>query len=123
LITVEDVRKAMVKMRTGKAAGPSGVVAEMLKAAGDYGIQWMTDICNAVIREGRVCDDWIRSWTITICKGKGDALDCGSYRGFKLLEHAMKVMERVTEARLRSKVDINDMQFGFRQGRGWLADG
>ena len=30
-------------------------------------------------------------------KGKGDALACGSYRGIKLLEHAMKVLERVIE--------------------------
>ena len=30
----------------------------------------------------------------------------------------MKVLERVIEKRVRSKVSINDMQFGFRPGRG-----
>ena len=30
----------------------------------------------------------------------------------------MKVLERVIEKRVRSKVSINDMQFGFRTGRG-----
>ena len=34
-----------------------------------------------------------------------------------MLEHAMKVFERVIEARLREKVDIDDMQFGFRAGK------
>ena len=35
------------------------------------------------------------------------------YRGIKLLEHAMKVMERVIEGRLRKIVKIDNMQFGF----------
>jgi len=30
-------------------------------------------------------------------KGKGDQMECGSYRAIKLLEHALKVMERVFE--------------------------
>ena len=54
---------------------------------------------------------------VSIYKDKGDALECNSYRGIKLLEHAMKVFERVIEARLREKVDIDDMQFGFRAGK------
>jgi hypothetical protein len=55
---------------------------------------------------------------VKVYKGKGDALECGSYRGIKLLDHAMKVLERVIENRVKSKVCINDMQFGFRSGRG-----
>jgi len=30
---------------------------------------------------------------LPIYKGKGDPMECGSYRGIKLLEHAMKVVE------------------------------
>ena len=30
---------------------------------------------------------------MNVYKGKGDALECGSYRGIKLVEHAMKVLE------------------------------
>ena len=44
-------------------------------------------------------------------------MECGSYRGIKLLEHAMKVFERVIEARLRRNVKIDDMQFGFQPGK------
>ena len=36
---------------------------------------------------------------LSVYKGKGDALDCGSYRGIKLLDQAMKVFERVIEGR------------------------
>ena len=30
---------------------------------------------------------------------KGDVMECGSYRGKKLMEHKMKVMERVMDKR------------------------
>ena len=30
---------------------------------------------------------------MNVYKRKGDALACGSYRGIKLVEHAMKVLE------------------------------
>ena len=52
-----------------------------------------------------------------IFKGKGDVLSCGSYRGVKLLEHAMKIVERVLERRIQTLVNLNEMQFGFMPGK------
>jgi len=45
-------------------------------------------------------------------------MECGSYRGTKLLERAMKVVERIFEHRIRQQIDINDMQFRFMKGKG-----
>jgi len=118
LITVEDVKEAIAKMKANKAAGPSGIVVEMLVAAGDEGVLWVTDLCNAILNEGRIPSDWSKSWLVRVYKGKGDALDCGSYRGIKLLDQGMKIFERVVETKLRRRVKIDDMQFGFRPGRG-----
>jgi len=39
-------------------------------------------------------------------------------RGVKLLEHAIKVVEKVFENQIRQQVHIDDMQFGFVQGKG-----
>ena len=44
-------------------------------------------------------------------------MDCASYRGVKLLEHGMKVVERLLEKRLRRLVKVDQMQFGFMTGR------
>ena len=74
-------------------------------------------VCNAVVRDDKIPEDWSRSWTVNVYKGKGDALACGSYRGIKLLEHAMKVLERVIKERVRKIVKIDSMQFGFMAGR------
>ena len=117
-ISMDEVRSAIKKMKNNKAAGPSGVVAEMLKAAGDAGIIWVTELCNRIVQEGKIPDDWCKSWMVNVYKGKGDALECGSYRGIKLLDHVLKVFERVMEVRVRRIVKIDEMQFGFMAGRG-----
>jgi hypothetical protein len=76
------------------------------------------DVCNRVVKEGRIPEDWCKSWMVNVYKGKGDALECGSYRGIRLLEHALKILERVVETRVRRIVKIDDLQFGFMAGKG-----
>ena len=112
------IAKAVKKMRNGKAAGPSGIVAEMLKSSGADGNQITSDLANAIIREEKVPVDWEESFMINCPKSKGDALQRGNYRGLKLLEQMMKVIERIADVNIRLQVDINDMQFGFMPGRG-----
>ena len=63
-------------------------------------------------------DNWRNSIRLPVFKGKGDPMECGSYRAIKLLEHAMKVTERLFERRIREKVKIDAMQFGFMPGKG-----
>ena len=70
-----------------------------------------------MVRDGEIPEDWNRSWMVNVYKGKGDALTCGSYRSIKLLEHAMKVLERVIVGRVRKIVKIDNMQFGFMAGK------
>jgi len=45
---------------------------------------------------------------LPIYKEKGDPMECGSYRGIKLLEHAMKVVERIFGHRIQHQIDIDD---------------
>ena len=79
----------------------------------------MVDIClcSLIVAQGRIPDDW-SSILLPVFKGKGDAMECGSYRAIKLLKYAMKVIERVFERRIREKVKIDAMQFGFMPGKG-----
>ncbi|MBJ5547118.1 hypothetical protein JGG71_23225, partial [Salmonella enterica subsp. enterica serovar Derby] len=117
-ITEAEVEKAIGRMKKGKAAGPTGVVTEMLKASQEVGVQWLTDLSNRIIDEGRIPGDWEKSVIIPVYKGKGDPLECGSYRAVKLLDHAMKVVERVLEQRIRNQIRVDEMQFGFMPGKG-----
>ena len=110
--------KATINMKNGKAAGPSRIAAEMLKASTDTGVQLVTDLANDMIRNDTIPSDWENSFFIFIYKGKGDALIRGNYRGLKLLDHVMKGIERVMEKIIRERAFIGDMQFGFMPGPG-----
>ena len=43
----------------------------MLKPAGETGTLWMTDVCNTVVKDGKVPEDWSKSWIVDVYKGKG----------------------------------------------------
>ena len=51
-------------MKSGKAGGPSGVVADMLKVAGEDGMRWMTELRNAVVKNGKIPENWSKSWLV-----------------------------------------------------------
>jgi len=77
-------------MKRHKAPGLSGLVpvAEMIQTAGILELSgyWTCGI----VKEG--C---IPSVVLPIYKIQGDPMECGSYREIKLLEYAMKVVERI----------------------------
>ena len=112
-ITFSMVLKAIARMKQGKAAGPSGVVIEMIKAAGDRIVPLISHLLNLIIKESKVPDEWNLSYIINLYKGKGDGMDRGNFRGLKLLDQVMKIGEHVLEVMIRSQVTIDGMQFGF----------
>ena len=71
-----------------------------------------------IVAQGRIPDDWRSSILLPVFKGKGDPMECGSYRAIKLLEHAMKMIEHVFKRTNREKVTIDAMKFGFIPGKG-----
>ena len=116
-VQAAEVEMALNKMKIGKAPGPSGVTSDLLKYAGDTGTRELVKICRRIEEEGKMPDDWGNSLTVPVFKGKGDALTCGKYRGIRLLEHAMKLWEKILEGRLREVVKVDENQFGFQQGK------
>ena len=99
-VTYEEVIKAKNKMKLGKAAGPSEVNMDMIMASGKFGVGVLKKLCQRVLDGKGMPEEWKTSVVVPIFKGKGDVMDCGAYRGVKLLEHAMKIVERVLEKRI-----------------------
>ena len=56
------------------------------------------NIAITIIRDGKVPADWEQSFIVCLYKGKGDVLDQDNYRGLKLTERAMKVIERIADS-------------------------
>ena len=91
-ITIDMVKNAISKMKSGKAAGPSGIMV-MIKVAGDTGATMICDLATAIIRDGKVPTDWEQSFIVCLYNGKGDALDRSNHLRLKLTEQAMKILE------------------------------
>ena len=89
-------------------------------SSGNAGIRLISDLIEAIILEERIPAEWEESYTVSLYKGKGDALERENYRGLKLIDQVMKVLERVVEQLIRKKIQISDMQFGFMPEEGRL---
>jgi len=115
---MDEVAAALKKM---KRQSPSLVRASSRNDTihrGYWNSYRILDLCNGIVKEGCIPEDGKSSMVLPIYKGKGDSMECGSYRGIKLLEHAMKVEERIFKNRIRQQINIDNKQFGFMKGKG-----
>ena len=112
-VTRYEIVEATLKMKSGKATGPSEVSVEMIVTSGESGLKVMTELCQRVLDGRGMPDVWKTCVIVPIFKGKGDVMSCGSYREVKLQEHTMKIAKRVLERRIRALYYLNKMQFGL----------
>ncbi|KAK3516660.1 hypothetical protein QTP70_021999 [Hemibagrus guttatus] len=112
-IRKDEVRKALKRMKSGKAVGPDDIPVEVWKCLGEATVEFLTSLFNRVLESERMPEEWRRSMLVPIFKNKGDVQSCSNFRGIKLMSHTMKLWERVVEARLRKVVEICEQQYGF----------
>ena len=63
-------------MKAGKAPGLSGIVVEMIRAAGDMSASMTRDLAAAIIRDGKVPSDWEQFHCLPL-QGKGGRIGKG----------------------------------------------
>ncbi|KAK3542583.1 hypothetical protein QTP86_031285, partial [Hemibagrus guttatus] len=112
-IRKDGVKKALKRMKSGKAVGPDDVPVEVWKCLGEAAVEFLNSLFNRDLESERMPEEWRRSVLVPIFKNKGDVQSCSNYRGIKLMSHTMKLWERVVEARLRKVVEICEQQYGF----------
>lgn len=90
-------------MSNGKATGPDGLPAEILKLGmnGDAPeiLYHFHSIVTAVWTSGEVPQEW-KDVTIKVLHKKGDRTECSNYRGISLVAHAAKVLLKIVANRL-----------------------
>ena len=115
-ISVEEIRNQLTKMEGNKACGPDMIPIEVWKKMGEEGIVFLKKELNEILTSG-IPFSWRLSKVTPLFKGKGSILDCSNYRGIKLISHSLKLLERIIDQRLRTIVELGNIQFGFRRGR------
>ena len=118
--STEEIKTAMSKLRTKKAAGPDGIPNELLKNLPPRALEHLLDLVNTSWTKCDVPASWRKAEIIAIPKKGKPASDPSSYRPISLLSTVSKLAERVVQARLQFWAEarnlINRNQAGFRQG-------
>ena len=70
------------------------------------------DLCSGIVKKVASQRTGSQVWYNQYAKGNGIQWS-GSDRGIKSLVHAMKVVERIFEHKIRQQIDIDNMQFVF----------
>ncbi|KAK3574346.1 hypothetical protein QTP86_005153 [Hemibagrus guttatus] len=117
-IRKDEVRKALKRMKSGKAVGPDDIPVEVWKYLEEAAVEFLTSLFNRVLESERMPGEWRTSVLVPIFKNTGDVQSCSNYRGIKLMSHTMKLWEGVVEARLRKVVEICEfkVEVGLHQG-------
>ena len=106
------------QMKAGKAPGPSGIVVEMIRAAGEMDASMIRDLAAAIIVMATYPSTGSRVSLSVSTRVRGMHLERVNYRGLKMTEQVMEVLERIVDGLIRQVVSIDDSQFGFVRGRG-----
>ena len=118
-IMKDEVRKAIKKMKIGKATGPDNIPIEVIVALEDLGVDIVTKLVNCIYDNGEIPKDMLKSIFIPLPKSPG-ATECGSHRTISLMSHFTKVLLRVLMERMRKSIrpEISPAQFGFVPDKG-----
>ena len=110
-----EVEKDLDSMKNGKAAGPDGIPAELLKYGGKPMIEVMHKVIQWVGETDEIPEEWGKAAVINLYK-KGDPLKGVNYRGLSLLVTARKCYTIVIKGRMNKHLDeiLGEEQAGFR---------
>ena len=119
--TLQEVKKAVSELQTGKSPGPDGIPPEIYKAGGQALCEQLTRLFVLFWEKGEVPQDFRDANIVHLYKNKGDKSACDNHRGISLLSIAGKLLARVLLNRLTQHLVDNivpESQCGFRQNRG-----
>ena len=113
-----EIKKAIMTLRSGKAAGPDEIPAEAIKADLETAVNMLYSFFSKIWEKEEVAAQWKEGIIIKLQK-KGDLGDCSNYRGIMLLSTPGKVPNRVLLKRMKEAVDpkLRDQQAGFQRNR------
>ena len=112
-----EVKWVLESITTNKARGGDGIPVELFQILKDDAVKVLYSICQQIWKAQQWPQDWKRSVFIPIPK-KGNAKECSNYRTIALISHTIKVMLKILQARLQQYMNCEDVQAGFRKGRG-----
>jgi len=90
-VSEEEVKAAVTAKKKKKAVLPNGVPVKVWTILRDVIIGWLKDLFNKVLIEGKIPEDWRKSFIVPIFKSKEDIQEYGNFRGIKLMSNSILI--------------------------------
>lgn len=114
-ISVNGVAKQLSKLNPGKASGPDGLTARILKELHAEIAPILADIYNTSLSEGVVPSDWKNAYVTPVYK-KGPKSKPENYRPISLTCISCKVLEHIITSNIMTHLDKNNLLFPNQHG-------
>ena len=115
---MDEVEKALIKIKKGKASGIDGIPIECYSSDIKYFTPLLTTLFNTIFDSADYPKDWAQGLIYPVHK-KGDKSDAQNYGKVSLSPSLAKVFESVLENRLSYKnlvcCDDDPLQIGFKK--------
>ena len=118
--TMEELKKAIDSLKSGKAPGPDGIPGEIYRCLNEDHLQHLMKIFHDCWLTGTVPKQWLHAVVATLYKNKGEKSECGNYRGLSLLDVGGKIFAKILSTRFSHQIAeklLPDCQCGFRPDR------
>jgi len=121
LVSGDEIRRAVKRVKTGKAPGPDGVPGKIWIRALDFLEGRLRHIFNECLRQGVFSQPWKRARLVLLPKEGREKGTPSTYRPICLLDEVGKIFERIIADRLVQHLsrgrDVHEEQYGFCEGR------
>ena len=116
------VKRAIIRMKTGRAAGTGDIPIELIKSGGQKLLEMITIILNKIINGGEVPEVWKVAIITSIYK-KGDKRRCENCRGISVTNTFSRIYVRILTklVELEYKNMEVEKQSGLRAGRSCIG--
>lgn len=120
-LTREELREAVRCIKTGKAPGPDGIPAVVIRTAATVEEDYVLVVLNRIWKSAIFPTPWKIGRLVLLKKPKKSESVPQAYRPLCLLNETAKLYERLINKRLQEEIESNgglsDTQYGFRKGR------
>ena len=117
--SLSELRENIKNLKLGKAGGPNGLIAEMIKHTANQIVHILLPLFNKILELGWFPKNWSESIRCLIFKA-GSLLDPNNYRGVSLIDILNKILTGMMHTRLNKRAEqyskIDESQAGFRSG-------
>ena len=114
----QEIRRAILQLKNGKAPGPDGIPPEAIKADTEISVDYLHWLFGKIWVEEEIPEDWRHGHLFKLPK-KGNLKDNKNWRDITLLSIPGKVFNMILLVRMKTEVDrlLQEEQAGFQNDR------